>query len=64
MSARKTLPRGVARAQQPTLERHVATVQQPEPQPNTSSEATQEAPPVLHRAGARTLPRIRPWHNR
>ena len=64
MSARKTLPRGVAMAQQTTPERHVATVQQPEPKPDTSSQPTEEAPAALHRARAQTLPRIRPWHNR
>ena len=59
MSPRITLPRGVAMAQQTMLDCDVARVQQPDPHAAASSEATQDAPPVLHRARAQTLPRIR-----
>jgi lipopolysaccharide/colanic/teichoic acid biosynthesis glycosyltransferase len=58
MSARTTLPRGVAMAQQTTPDRPVATDRQAALHPTASSEATQAASHPLARARARTLPRM------
>lgn len=59
MSARLTLPRGVARAQHATPDRHVATGRQAELASPASPEPTRITPLRLERARARTLPRMR-----